>query len=183
LVYGDEYRWFVNVTDGTHWARKMYSFTTGYPSPFDPFAYGWQYRKQISIDHTQVSGTLVNFPILLSTTDSDFMKTQTDGDDLLFMNGVGEAIKLPYDLEMFNQTTGNLLAWVNIHRFPQMRIRCSIYIMGIQPVSRSRIRKKPGMRTFGACGIYRNHLEYDAIPRGMHEIVSAQGQRISPQRK
>ena len=48
LVYGDEYRWFVNVTDGTHWARKMYSFITGYPSPFDPFDYGWQDRKQIS---------------------------------------------------------------------------------------------------------------------------------------
>jgi len=114
LVYGDEYCWFVNVTDGTHWARKMYSFITGYPSPFDPFDYGWQYRKQISVDHTQVAGDLVNFPILLSTTDSDFMKTQTDGDDLLFMNGEGEAIKLPYELEMFNQTTGNLLAWVNI---------------------------------------------------------------------
>ena len=47
MTYGALYRWYVNVTDGTHWARKMYSFTTGYPSPFNPFEYGWQYRKQI----------------------------------------------------------------------------------------------------------------------------------------
>lgn len=114
MVYGGEYHWFVNVTDGTNWARKMYSFTTGYPSPFDPFDYGWQYRKQIIIDHTQIVGDLLNFPVLLITTDSDLIKAQADGDDILFMNNAGEAIKLPHELEAFNQGNGALQAWVNI---------------------------------------------------------------------
>jgi hypothetical protein len=102
------------VTDGTHWARKIYSFTTGYPSPFDPFDYGWQYRKQITIDHTQVTGDLVNFPVLLSTTDPDIITAQTDGDDFLFMNSTGAAIKLRHEIEVFSQATGTLVAWVNI---------------------------------------------------------------------
>jgi hypothetical protein len=114
MTYGVEYYWYVNVTDGTHWARKIYSFTTGYPSPFDPFDYGWQYRKQITIDHTQVTDDLDNFPVLISTTDADLMKAQADGDDILFMNGAGAATKLRHELEDFNEVTGTLIAWVNI---------------------------------------------------------------------
>jgi hypothetical protein len=114
MTYGGLYRWYVNVTDGTHWARKTYSFTTGYPSPFDPFDYGWQYRKQITVDHTQVAGDLESFPVLLSTIDPDLIKAQADGDDLLFMNGAGAAVKLRHEIESFNQVTGSLTVWVNI---------------------------------------------------------------------
>ena len=74
------YRWYVNVTDGTHWARRTFSFSTGYPAPFNPFENGWQYRKQITIDHTQVTGDLESFPVLRSTY-HDLMKAQADGDD------------------------------------------------------------------------------------------------------
>jgi hypothetical protein len=114
MAYGASYRWYVNVTDGTHWARKIYSFTTGYPSPFDPFDYGWQYRKQITIDHTQVTDDLDNFPVLISTTDADLMKAQDDGDDILFMNGAGVAVKQHHEIETFDVSSGKLVAWVNI---------------------------------------------------------------------
>ena len=114
LTYGATYRWYVNVTDGVHWTRKVFSFETGYPSQFDPFEFGWQYRKQITIDYTQVAGNLENFPVLLSTTDADLTKAQDDGDDFLFMNDVGPAVKLRHELENFNQATGTLTAWVNI---------------------------------------------------------------------
>ncbi len=114
LTYGVFYRWYVNVTDGTHWTRKILTFETGYPAHFDPFDFGWQYRKQITINHTIASTTLENFPVLISTTDSDLMKAQSDGDDILFMNDLGEAVKLHHEIESMDITSGTLVAWVNI---------------------------------------------------------------------
>ena len=114
MTYGSIYHWYVNVTDGMYWTRKIFSFSTGYPSPFDPFEYDWQYRKQILINHTLVTDDLEDFPVLLSTTDPDLMKAQIDGDDILFMNGAGSAVKLRHELEEFNRETGTLIAWVKI---------------------------------------------------------------------
>ena len=53
--------------------------------------------------------------MLLSTTDSDLMKTQTDGDDILFMNGAGAAVKQHHEIETFDGSSGKLVAWVNIN--------------------------------------------------------------------
>jgi hypothetical protein len=115
LTYGAAYRWFLNVTDGTHWTRKVFSFETGYPSQFDPFEFGWQYRKQITIDHTQITDDLDNFPVLISTIDADLMKAQEDGGDILFMNGAGVAVKQRHEIETFDVSSGKLVAWVNIN--------------------------------------------------------------------
>ena len=114
LTYGAMYRWFVNVTDGSHWTLKVFSFETGYPSLFNPFEYGWHYRKQITINHTQVADDLTSFPVLISTIDPDLTKTQDDGGDILFMNGTGVAKRQYHEIESFNHTTGSLVAWVNI---------------------------------------------------------------------
>ena len=114
MTYGVDYTWFVNATDGTYWARKVYHFQTGYPSPFDPSSYGWQYRKQITIDHTQVPGDLTDFTTLVSTTDPDLSKSQADGGDILFMSGPGAAIKWHHEIESFDQATGGLVAWVQV---------------------------------------------------------------------
>jgi hypothetical protein len=113
-VPGTAYRWFVNVTDGNEWTRKVFSFETGYPSPFDPFANGWHYRKQVTLNHTQVADDLEDFTVLLSTTDPDLMKAQASGNDILFMNDVGAAVKLHHEIESFDASTGTLIAWVNI---------------------------------------------------------------------
>jgi hypothetical protein len=114
MTYGATYRWYVNVTDGTHWTRKLFSFETGYPSQFDPYEFGWHYRKQITINYTQVADNLENFPVLISTIDSDLMKAQDDGGDILFMNGTGVAKRQYHEIEIFDQTTGSLVAWINV---------------------------------------------------------------------
>jgi len=109
------YHWFVNVTDGTHWTRKTFTFQTWFPTHFDPFQHGWQYRKQITIDHANVPEDLTDFPVLVSTVDSDLkVKAQADGDDILFMDNTGYAALLNYEIEQYDGSTGTLVAWVNI---------------------------------------------------------------------
>ena len=66
---------------------------------FNPFEEGWKYRKKITIDHDKVAGNLVNFPVLVSTIDYDLRdKTQSDGDDILFMDDKDEANQLFHEI-------------------------------------------------------------------------------------
>jgi MSHA biogenesis protein MshQ len=82
---------------------------------FDPFDEGWNYRKQVTIDYSQVDGDLSNFPVLINVMDSDLRgKAQDDGDDILFMDGTGGATRLYHEIETFVGATGELLAWVNL---------------------------------------------------------------------
>jgi len=82
----------------------------------------WQYRKQITIDNTKVSGTanLTNFPILINRTDIEWKDTvnggkvgQPDGGDILFTKSDG-ITKLDHEIEKYVDSTGELVAWVNI---------------------------------------------------------------------
>jgi hypothetical protein len=84
-------------------------------SSFDPYAEGWGYRKTITIDHDMVTGNLNYFPVLISTTDDDLSdKAQSDGDDILFMDDDGEADQLYHEIEYYDDSNGELVAWVNI---------------------------------------------------------------------
>jgi len=115
LEIASTYRWYINLTDGSYWVRKALAFETGYPSQFNPFEYGWHYRKQITIDHTKVSEDLTHFPVLLSTTDTDLsQKAQTDGGDIMFMNDIGVSTRIYHDLESYDASSGALVAWVDI---------------------------------------------------------------------
>jgi hypothetical protein len=118
LEYLKEYTWTVEVKDDEVTTVKQFSFYTeiGPPfDPFDPFDEGWQYRKKITIDHTKVEGNLENFPVLISLTDTDLRdKAQNDGDDILFMDGPGVANRLCHEIEYYEDTYGELIAWVNI---------------------------------------------------------------------
>jgi hypothetical protein len=115
MTYGATYRWFVNVTDGAHWTRKVFTFETGYPSQFDPFDYGWSYRKQITINHTQVLDTLEDFPVLISRSDADLsLKAQEDGGDIMFMNDIGVSTRVYHDLEFYYTSSGTLITWLKI---------------------------------------------------------------------
>jgi hypothetical protein len=110
-----EYIWYVNVTDGSHWKHKTFSFQTEPMMFFDPFDEGWQYRKIITINHTKVAGNLENFPILISIIDTDLRdKAQTDGDDILFMDGADTAKRLYHEIEHFDASTGELIVWINV---------------------------------------------------------------------
>jgi len=75
----------------------------------------WNYRKKLTIDHTKVSDTLTDFPVLISlASDSDLAAdAQNDGDDILFTDS-GGADKLSHEIEKFDGNTGELVAWVKI---------------------------------------------------------------------
>jgi len=119
LEHTTEYTWYVNVTDGTHWKHKVFSFQVEHKMVFDPFDGGWEYRKQITIDHTKVEGDLTNFPVLINTADTDLRdKAQEDGDDILFMDGTGIATRLYHEIEYYDGSTGELIAWVNVTNLP-----------------------------------------------------------------
>jgi hypothetical protein len=115
LNYQTEYTWYVNVTDGTYWTREIFNFFTELKLVFNPYDEGWQYRKMITIDHTEVAGDLINFPVLISVVDPDLRdKAQDDGDDILFMDGSGVAKRLYHEIELFDGSSGELVAWVKI---------------------------------------------------------------------
>jgi predicted ribosomally synthesized peptide with SipW-like signal peptide len=75
----------------------------------------WDYRKEITIDHTEVDADLTDFPVLISIpSDADLAAhAQTSGDDILFTS-VSSTIKLSHEIESFNSTTGELVAWVKL---------------------------------------------------------------------
>jgi hypothetical protein len=110
-----EYSWFVNVTDGKYWTRKIFGFKTQPIMVFDPFDEGWKYRKKITIDHNLVYGDLFDFPVLVNVVDSDLKnKAQVDADDILFMDDVGVASRLFHEIERWDSSSGELVVWVNV---------------------------------------------------------------------
>ena len=82
----------------------------------------WSYRKPIIVDHSKVAGTtnISNFPILVSVTDSELKSVANGGKvasdsgfDILFTSLDGTT-KLSHEIEKYDPTTGELVAWVNI---------------------------------------------------------------------
>ena len=75
---------------------------------------GWLYRKKIEINSAKVVGDLTNFPMLFTITDPDLAnKARSDGYDIYFTSSDGKT-RLNHEIEHFNDTTGELIAWVNI---------------------------------------------------------------------
>lgn len=75
----------------------------------------WLYRKQISVDHTKVTGSSAhsNFPMLISITDTNVRdNAQADGYDILFTDE--NDTKLAHEIETYNSSTGELIAWVKV---------------------------------------------------------------------
>jgi archaellum component FlaG (FlaF/FlaG flagellin family) len=79
----------------------------------------WNRTKKIVIHHEKVNGTLTNFPVLVKVTNADLKTTansghveQTNGEDILFTNSSGT--QLSHELESYNGTTGELIAWVKV---------------------------------------------------------------------
>jgi hypothetical protein len=77
----------------------------------------WQYRKKITINESQVSGStaLTNFPLLVNLTSDAALaaNAQADGDDILFTSSDGTT-KLSHEIEQYTSSTGELVAWVKI---------------------------------------------------------------------
>ena len=76
----------------------------------------WTYRKAITIQHGQDSGTAdhTSLPVLVDLTDADLAaEAQADGDDILFTSSDGST-KLDHEIELYTTATGRLTAWVRI---------------------------------------------------------------------
>src|SRR3990170_5237064 len=75
----------------------------------------WGFRKKLTIDYTKVSGgaDLTNFPVLVSLTDLNLTKAQSTGNDIVFTSSDGST-KLDHEIEKFTQSSGELVAWVEI---------------------------------------------------------------------
>ena len=75
------------------------------PEPIVWWNTNWNYRKEITIDHTNISSTLQIFRLLLQISDPDLkLKAQTDGDDIVLTDDNG--IQLNHEIETYDRTTG-----------------------------------------------------------------------------
>ena len=78
-------------------------------------------KRSMTIDHTKVPSTQSNFTVLVSLTDPA-LKTVANGGHVANANGYdigfyadsGGTIKLKWQVEKYDGTTGNLIAWVKI---------------------------------------------------------------------
>jgi len=110
--YNTRYWWSVSVTDGTNWTNQTYSFTTK-PLIVNWWSTSWSYRKTITIDHSKISSSQTNFPVLIDFTDIAVgAKARPDGYDFVFtdLNGT----KLNHEIESYDAPSGHLTAWVNV---------------------------------------------------------------------
>ena len=79
----------------------------------NPLFEEWHYYKIITINHEKIEADLNDFPVLISITDNDLKdKAQSDGDDIAFTDELGT--QLDHEIESYDSTNGNLIAWVNI---------------------------------------------------------------------
>lgn len=83
---------------------------------------GYSYLRSIVINHTKVPDSdQVNFPLLVSITDPTLKSTSNGGhvtnsagDDIIFTSDPEGLTKLDYELEKYDSTTGQIIAWVRI---------------------------------------------------------------------
>lgn len=87
------------------------------------FSNGYDYRRSITINESQVtgSGDLTAFPVLISLSDATFRTTgnggrvtDADGDDIVFATDDQGASPLDFEMERYNATTGEITAWVEV---------------------------------------------------------------------
>ena len=89
------------------------------------YSSSWAYREPITINSGQVNGTLTNFPMLYSVTDSNLVgHTQSGGNDILFTASDG-VTKLNHQIETYNSSSGQLVAWVQV---PSLQTGTVIYV-------------------------------------------------------
>jgi hypothetical protein len=118
LDYKKQYTWYIIAEDehGLTTTGPTCSFTT----VEEPWLHGWSFRKVIQIDQGYIditdepSGRLVNFPVLISITDSGLRdNAQSDGDDIVFTDVDGKTV-LDHEIEVYKSATGTLETWVKI---------------------------------------------------------------------
>ncbi|MFX0053000.1 MAG: DUF2341 domain-containing protein, partial [Candidatus Hermodarchaeota archaeon] len=109
------------INDSTNYLSENDPFSRGIRFKESPYAIPgwadtrWKFRKNITIDHTKVNGSLTNFPVLIDLYDSDLQKAaQTNGNDIMFTNETGSILDHEIELydRMHNSSHAHLLTWV-----------------------------------------------------------------------
>jgi len=80
---------------------------------YDP---AWGFRKIITVNASQVPADQTYFPVMINIEDdTDFQSgvAQSNGGDILFTKADGMT-KLPHEIEEYNSSDGDLVAWVNV---------------------------------------------------------------------
>jgi hypothetical protein len=84
------------------------------------YGFNFQYCKKIVVDHTQVSGSLTRYPLLINITGDDDLKTVANGGrvqnsqgwDIVFRTSV--CGNYDHEFEKYDGANGDLVAWVQI---------------------------------------------------------------------
>lgn len=81
----------------------------------DPISYGWTVKRKITVKKGMFLSDQVNFPVLVSIpTDPDLRaNAKSNGYDILFTSSDGQT-KLKHEIEKYDNTTGQLVAWVKL---------------------------------------------------------------------
>ncbi len=86
-----------------------------------PVTMGYNYERNITFNHNLVDGNedLCNFPVMISLSGQTFLRTipngdifSTDGYDIVFTDESYN--QLDHQIEYYNGTTGDLIAWVRL---------------------------------------------------------------------
>lgn len=109
---------FVNDSDLSVMVDKLGEYTIPRDLvPFEPRSWwdaNWSKSKRIIIQHEYVDQYFSYFPVLISGIDTNLSGwTQEDGSDFIFVSADNSTV-FPYELELYNYETSEVLAWVNV---------------------------------------------------------------------
>jgi hypothetical protein len=109
-----------NVARSTDWIKAQYLSIDNYFIKYgveeskDWWNTNWAYCKKLSFDNNGQLESLIDFPVLVNLTPSnfDYSKAKSDGGDLRFIDD-DEATELEYEIESWN-SSGSSYIWVNV---------------------------------------------------------------------
>ncbi|MHA1977688.1 MAG: DUF2341 domain-containing protein [Candidatus Hodarchaeales archaeon] len=124
-------------------------------------------KLEITIDNTLVQDDLTNFPLLFKIINSDLSTSQTDGDDIIFYDETGTS-QLDHEIELFNHSSGELVAWVRIPYLSSSEDTIIQMLFGNPSVTNS---ESPSAVWAEYDGVY--HLSQLKDATGVHDLTQA----------
>ena len=123
-----QYAWVELVLTGANtwmiYSSSKKNLPINYSSWILKTSSGYQFSKTITIDHNKVSGSSnhSNFPVLIKEISQDFLKTRANGGniensngyDIIFTSDSGGETQLDHEIQRYNGTSGDFIAWVRI---------------------------------------------------------------------
>ena len=106
---------FSSLDNATEAHRPTLNITHSIAGDEAPSASDFGLYKIITINHSMVNQSIGTgiYPLLVSTTDTDLLVCQADGDDIVFFDADNTTL-LPYEQEFWNSTNGELVEHVGV---------------------------------------------------------------------